>query len=1322
MPTPKKDQIGAESRAAPRLNGERRSVVDEHAILSETDLQGTILMVSDRFCEVTGFSREELVGRNHKIVSSGKHSKVFWRELWETITQGQVWRGEICNRRKNGQIYWVSATLIPIRDESGALVRFATYQTEVTQRKEAEDQKMRAFELLEETSRVARIGGWEHDLQTGVIYWSKMTREIFGVDERYTPTFEKVSTFFTHQGNESGISRELEKIVQSGAEFDREYEILNAQGKRLWVRVIGKSSYHDGRCVRLFGTIQNIDQQKRSLVKLEQQNSMYHGALSAATQTCIFATDKHGTITLFNKGAENLLGYEAWELVNRSTPAVIHVAEEVEERARELSEELGLPVSGFGTFVEIAKRRGSEKREWSYRKKSGELVPVSLTVTPIYQEDGSIDGFLGIAQDISESKRLENLQLESQRRFRGAFESSGFGMAIVGLDGTWIDANPALCKIVGYPEETLLKLTFQDITHPDDLEKDLSLLRSTIAGERKGYSMLKRYLHADGSVVWINLNVSLVRDAQGEPLYFVSVIEDCTERMALEEDLKLAKERLSLATKAGGVGIWDWNVMDNQLTWDEQMFALYGIDSGRFEGAYETWQRGLHPDDREFGERAVEKALEGTEDFDLEFRIVTPAGQVRHLHAIATVLRDAQGRPQRMIGTNWDISEVVQQRETLKRLADEAQQANETKSQFLANISHEIRTPMNGIIGLVSLLLETKGLNDQQEEYALLVKDSAVSLLSLINDLLDFSKVQAGKLEFEELDFDLQECLLQFEPLVQVKARGKGLSFFCNPCSHVPNSLVGDPGRLRQVLFNLVGNAIKFTKKGSVNLNTELVCEDLESATLRFSVKDTGIGIKPEYLGMLFEKFTQADASVNRVFGGTGLGLAISKQLVEMMGGEIGVESEVGNGSTFWFTARFAKQSSARVLEGRIEKLSGRKVLLVDDDPSIREMVSEQVQLWKAEPVTCSHAGEALQYLEEAKARGEMISCAIVDLHMPGFNGIDLCKKIRSDSHWKDLRVVLLTSDENAEVLDPYSNVGFDACCPKPFRPSELFNCLVRSLSRESESGMDFNKRSEGRLKRTGARILLAEDNVVNQMVARGILERFGLSCDVAGNGAEAVHAFESLPYDLILMDVQMPEVDGLTATRSIREIERIQSRSRIPIVAMTAHARNEDRMECMDAGMDEHVPKPVSPELLFSVLEKFLDSAPTKDAPQVDSSVARRNEETLFNPQDLLGRLLQDTELMRQVLEASVLDLQKNYEDFIAAAREQRIKDALLKIHSIKGSARNASLVRLASLAAELESELKTNAASATQDRLDLLQRYVSSTVSEVERFLEAN
>ena len=661
-------------------------------------------------------------------------------------------------------------------------------------------------------------------------------------------------------------------------------------------------------------------------------------------------------------------------------------------------------------------------------------------------------------------------------------------------------------------------------------------------------------------------------------------------------ELGASEERFRQLSATAPIGIYQTDSGGNCIYTNHCWTELSGLSLEQSLG--DGWKQALHAGDRENVLRQWQLAAQAGQDFESEYRVTTTSGELRWVHARAKAIFTEQGQLVGHVGTVEDVTERKRAEIDLAEARDTALESTRLKSEFLANMSHEIRTPMNAIIGMTNLLLDTT-LAPEQAEFARTVSFSAESLLTILNDILDFSKIEAGKLSFEQEDFDLRETIEDTLELLAENAHAKGLELVGLLQPGTSTHLRGDAGRIRQVLTNLVSNAIKFTETGEVVVRVSEEFRDASHITIRFEVCDTGIGIAPESQAQLFQAFTQADGSTTRKYGGTGLGLAICKRLVEMMQGDIGMESEPGHGSKFWFSIRLARPvAPITVTQPRFDSVANVNVLVVDDNATNGLVLHYQLAGWNMRDDHASSAEDALDMLRAAAASGDPYHVAILDMQMPGINGLTLARAMRSDPTLAGTKKIILTSLGSRLDAHTMQEAGISECLSKPVREARLLNCLTRILGSRclpqqtpSVGKWASTTPASAALLSGPLRILLAEDNPVNQKVVLLQLKKLGYYAHTAANGAEVLSALEGTHYDLILMDCQMPEIEGYEASRRIRERERnlnSPQTPRIHIVALTANALEGDREKCLAAGMDDYLSKPIRIEELAASLARF--------------------------------------------------------------------------------------------------------------------------------------
>ena len=1014
----------------------QKFALDQHAIVSTTDVQGNIIYANDKLCEISGFSRAELLGKNHRIINSGVQDKSFFANMWSTITAGKVWHGEICNRNKAGKLYWVNATIVPLRDETGKPSMYIAIRTDITERK-----------TMEATIKAAEVR------------LRRITNSVPGVVFQVQIAAEKIRYTF--------VSDRVEEVLGITPQALLENPLL----------------------VRL-------------QVVEEDRAQVWQGLQDAAQQRV------------------------AWR----------------------------------GEYLARVANGGMR---W---------IRSEISPEPELATDGSTV-FTGIWQDVTELKEADARLREVTQNVPVAvfqFYATGDGQFRIPF------ISDAIEKMCGVSSEAIVQDAdlLRQRVFKDDQSHFLSELNGASAVSQ-GMSIDMRFVNAEsGALVWVHGEARPRKMAQGQ---------------------------------------WVWN------------------------------------------------------------------------------------------GYFADITSAKLAQDELQKAKEEAEAASHAKSDFLANMSHEIRTPMNGVIGMTDLLMDTQ-LDAEQSEYVGIVKSSADALLRVINDILDFSKIEAGKLQIEHIPFHLGRTVDETLKALALRASDKGLELVCDMSPDVPMGLIGDPGRLRQVLVNLIGNSLKFTAKGEVVLQVSKEAGVGGDCLLHLAISDTGIGIAADKLGSIFEAFSQEDSSITRKYGGTGLGLTICARLVEAMGGRIWVESVLGQGSVFHFTVRLQRDLAAASAAPQPIVLTGLRMLVVDDNAVNRRVLTRSLQAAGVDVDGVETGQQALDWLAARSVSGEPCDLVLLDAQMPGMDGFEVAQRIAELPQYAQLPLVMLSSAGLKGDAQRSKEAGVVGYASKPISRDELLDVLARVLNLAPGSTQALVTRHALADASAVLDVLLVEDHAINQKLAVTLLERWGHRVTVADNGQLALEAMQQRQFDLVLMDMMMPVMDGLEATRRIRASETGQ---RIPIIAMTANAMESDRERCLEAGMDDYLSKPIKATELQAMLQRF-----ATPSPQVSVPGALTTDDALSTGMQALqafdyaaGLAAMDQEIREIIAQAFIDQWPEDLRKLRSGLSGNNLMLVLHTAHSLKGTLSMFGAKPASELARQMESLAGRSDASRMAELLEPLR-----------------
>lgn len=1091
----------------------------------------------------------------------------------------------------------VSGKKIATSKEEDLIILKFLETSEETEENEFLREELRKYKnsqaIYYETNELAKVGGWEVDLVNNKVTWTKVTKDIHEVSQDYQPLLSEGINFYSEGWSRDKITELFNDAVEKGTPFDAELKIVTARNNEIWVRSFGKPEFEDGKCIRIYGAFQDINTEKRIQLEYERTKEQYETIFkNSAIGNILVKTS--GQLLQVNPATLKIFGFEnakRAEIMRLTFKELIHpdfLDQSIAYRTKLLSGEID-----------------QYQFEAKYYKKNGEIVWCHSNSSIIRSNEYGEGLIITQIEDITEKKELEFTANENAKRFKTAFEFSPIGMGVVSREGIWQMVNQNLASIFGYTKEEFIHKKSSELTHAEDLRKDSDMLKSLLEKKIESYSVEKRFIHKSGKTVYGLLSVSAVSDDEGNTLYLIGQVSDLTQRITSEKALEKSLNELeSLMDATTHVSIIQTDLNGIVVKFNKGAENLLGYSADEVKGVFNV--KNLQ-EDHEIELRGIElsekyqQQIKGFGVFTFqasrghyeskEWTYIRKDGNKFPVQLIVTPITDHNGKITGYLGVATDISQLKKMEVSLIKAKKKAEAANKSKSEFLANMSHEIRTPLNGIIGFTDLLMRSE-LETSQQKYMQTIYNSAISLMDIINDVLDFSKIEAGKLELSEERTDLIELCDQTIDIVKHQAHKKGLEVLLNISPKLRRYVYADAVRLRQILTNLLGNSVKFTHKGEIELNisSKTISNNEHELLFIFSIRDTGIGIAPQNLQKIFSAFDQEDASTTRKYGGSGLGLTISNKLLNLMDSKLELKSVLNEGSTFSFKVKLKTDK-----EGTYSSISPKNinnVLIVDDNTNNRIILKEMLAANNIKSVECANGIEALNILSRDQ---EKFDLAIIDYNMPYMNGLSLIEQIRNkfNKDAEELPVILLhSSTEDEEIIKGCKELNVHHHMTKPIQIHTLYG-MIDAIEKPAAKGDQENIDSTTTVDPSKVfNILIVEDNPVNKFLANSIIKKILPNAELlqAENGQEAVNQFEMNKPDLIFMDIQMPIMGGFEATQEIRKLE--DENSYIPIIALTARAVKDERERCLKAGMNDYLTKPVILEDIREMIYKYLDLA----------------------------------------------------------------------------------------------------------------------------------
>jgi two-component system sensor histidine kinase/response regulator len=1128
------------------------------------DKEGIVLRVNSEFSRLFGYNRDEILGQqlDQLIAPEEEHNHAF--SITKKVADGENVAFEATRHRKDGTLIQVSVLASPIMVDGKLEAIYGIYR-DISLQKELIDKLKESEKKFHDVALSSGDWIWETDRNGCYTFASGKVKQILG----YEPNEILGKTHFDLMPEDEAerVKEIVQKITsEKKAIVDVESWNVTKNGEKICLLTNGVPILDEkGELLGYRGVDKDITDRKRVVQELRQSEEKYRALLEQSADNIYIMDVETKKVLEANDTLRSLLGYSEEEMKGLTVyDFVMHSRENIDQ----VIEEMASKKRAF-----IGKRK--------YKHKDGTPLDVDVSASLI-----TCDGRKAlsvVSRDITEREKAEKALKESEQTYRTIFESFHDIYYRTDNEGVITVISPSVQYQAGYePAEVIGRPSADFYFNPADREVFMRKLRES--GVLHDYEL--KFRTKDGKPIDVSTNARILFDELNQPVGVEGVLRNITERKQQEEAIQKEASKLFAMISGLEEGILFVNTEDQIEEVNDYFIRLIGKEKTEIIGK-KIWDLNSIISD--------EKTKNQIEEFRKSPQ-AAPIQAQKSLFGLETILRIQpiyhKDQYQGLIVNISDVTELV-------RAKRESQSADQAKSEFLANMSHEIRTPMNGVLGMAELALNTN-LTPEQRKYIEGIKSSSESLMALINDILDFSKVEARKLELEMVPFSLQEIIYDTVSNLSLHAHKKKLELACDIPPQISYQVLGDPVRLRQVLINLVDNAIKFTEKGEVIVSVKEEANTEEEVVIHFMVTDTGIGIQEEKQKLIFNAFAQADGSMTRKFGGTGLGLAISYQLINLMGGKIWVESKVGEGSSFHFKVPFKlpKDQEGRSLSMKLDILKGLPVLIIDDNATNRDILKKMLANWHTRPTEAESGEEARVLIDRAESEGNPFAFVVMDAYMPGMDSFILAQEIKQKPDLAKSTIIMLNSAETQGDAAPWQKLGVFAFITKPIKQNELLESVMKVLNNDTEEKELVPQPSSSSKQETspGYRVLVAEDNIVNQRVVCYMLEKHGHQVTSAHNGEEVLEAVEKQIFDLILMDIQMPKMDGFEATSAIREKEK-KTGSHIPIIALTAHAMKGDKEKCIENGMDDYISKPIKPEDLFDTIDRVIKKLKSKQS-----------------------------------------------------------------------------------------------------------------------------